>query len=197
MIMPKQVDHLERRQAIAEAAVASIAAHGLDGAKLTRIAKAAGVTTGAVTHYFEDKDEVLLAALDELCRRLMQKLGERDTRPVTDQLADALPLDRQSLDEWRVWIAFWGRAAFVPALARVHRAYYQAIQAELAKVLRGSPDPDLDAATIIAAIDGIGTRACLEPELWPAERQRATLARMLAPIFNEGNDHASTAAPVA
>jgi TetR/AcrR family transcriptional regulator, transcriptional repressor of bet genes len=193
--MPKIVDPVERRQAIAEAAVTSIAAHGLDGAKLTRIAKAAGVTTGAVTHYFEDKDEVLLAALDAVCARLMQKLGERDDRPVIDQLADALPLDQQSLDEWRVWVAFWGRATFVPALARIHRAYYQAIESELAQQLGGGQQAMLDAAAIIAAIDGIGTRVCLEPELWPAERQRELLAHVLSPIINRGEHHARFAAP--
>jgi TetR/AcrR family transcriptional regulator, transcriptional repressor of bet genes len=195
--MPKQVDHLERRQAIAEAAIASIAEHGLDGAKLTRIAKAAGVTTGAVTHYFEDKDEVLLAALDEVCRRLMQKLGDVDQRPVVEQLADALPLDRQSLDEWRVWIAFWGRAAFVPALARVHRSYYQAIENELAKAMGGTAAAALNASAIIAAIDGIGTRVCLEPDLWPAERQRELLAHILSPIFDRGEYDARIAAPAA
>lgn len=195
--MPKQVDHLERRQAIAEAAIASIAEHGLDGAKLTRIAKAAGVTTGAVTHYFEDKDAVLLAALDEVCRRLMQKLGEVDQRPVVEQLADALPLDRQSLDEWRVWIAFWGRAAFVPALARVHRAYYQAIEDELTLAMGGTAKAALNAAAIIAAIDGIGIRVCLEPDLWPAERQRELLTHILSPIFDRGEYHARIAAPAA
>lgn len=172
----------------------SIAEHGLDGTKLSRIAKAAGVTTGAVTHYFEDKDEVLLAALDEVCRRLLGKIAEIDDRPPLDQLSDALPIDRQSLDEWRVWVAFWGRAAFVPALARVHRAYYHAIENDLAAQLGGST---IDAAAIIAAIDGIGTRVCLEPELWPAERQREVLYRLLSPILSRGESHARPATSAA
>lgn len=196
--MPKRVDPLERRQTIAAAAVTSIARHGLDGAKLSRIARLAGVTTGAVTHYFEDKDEVLLAALEEVCRRLMEKLAEPDRRAAVDQLADALPLDSQSLDEWRVWVAFWGRAAFVPALARVHRAYYERIEAALTDALGGGKSARLDAAAIIAAIDGIGTRVCLEPELWPPERQRALLAHILSPLGTlQGDRNADASAPAA
>ncbi|MNL77422.1 hypothetical protein D3C87_2035990 [compost metagenome] len=39
------------------------------------------------------------------------------------------------------------------------------------------------ADALIAAIDGIGTRATLEPELWPPERQRETLESMLLPLL--------------
>lgn len=194
-IMPKRVDPEERRLAIADAAIESIAADGLDGAKLSRIARRAGVTTGALTHYFEDKDEVLLAALEEVQRRLLGKAQERDERAPLDQLADALPIDGQSAKEWRVWLAFWGRAAFVPALARVHQAYYAEIEVALADLLGGDREA---AAAIIAAIDGIGARVTLEPHCWPPERQRQLLVRLLAPIIAQGApDHAGHPAPAA
>lgn len=189
IIMPKRVDPAERRQAIAEAAVESIAADGLDGTKLTRIARRAGVTTGALTHYFEDKDEMLLAALEEVCRRLLARLDADDGRPPLEQIADALPIGDQSQKEWRVWLAFWGRAAFVPQLARVHRSYYQQIEEALARAMGGDCEA---AAAIIAAVDGIGARVSLEPELWPAERQRAVLSRLISPLLNpDGGDHAN------
>ncbi len=189
--MPKKVDPLERRAAIAEAAVTSIARHGFDGAKLSVIARTAGVTTGAVAHYFNDKDEVLLAALDLLAQRLLDRIAVADVRSAEDQLGDVLPLDEGSLDEWRVWIAFWGRAAFVPALARVHRAHYESIESALAAAI-GGDTAQLDAAAVIAAIDGIGTRVSLEPEQWPPARQRGLLAHILRPIFTQGEHHART-----
>jgi TetR/AcrR family transcriptional regulator, transcriptional repressor of bet genes len=197
--MPKRIDLEERRQTIADAAVASIARHGLEGAKLTRIAREAGVTTGSVTHYFEDKDEVLLAALEEVCRRLIAKMEEPDERPWLDQLADALPTTQQALDEWRVWLAFWGRAAFVPALARVHRAYYDRIEKSLALMIGGDAgEARLVASAIIAAIDGLGTRVCLEPERWPPDRQRHVLAALLTPMIEgKGLTHANAPAPAA
>jgi TetR/AcrR family transcriptional regulator, transcriptional repressor of bet genes len=190
--MPKIVDHDERRRAIAAAAVAAIAAEGLEGVKLTQIARAAGVTTGAVTHYFKSKDDVLLAALEHVAARLYAKLDEADAYG-SASIFDVLPLDPESLGEWKVWLAFWGRAAFAPRLAAVHRQHYRAIEDGLATLIRGEPDAaKATAAAIIAAIDGVGTRVCLEPELWPAERQRALLKLLIDPLLPawKGNDDA-------
>ena len=61
--MPKIVDRVERRAAIAAAAADAIADEGIEAVTMKGIAARAGVTTGAVTHYFDDKQEVILAAL--------------------------------------------------------------------------------------------------------------------------------------
>lgn len=182
--MPKRVDHDQRRADIARAAVAMIAQHGLEDVKLTQIARAAGCTTGAVTHYFETKDDVLLAALEHVCAKLFAHSVEIDASDPVGELAELLPIDAETLAEWKVWLAFWGRAAFVPRLAAVHRDYYRRIEDSLSAILGDAgDDAQLTAAAIIAAIDGIGTRVCLEPELWPPERQRALLVRLLSPLL--------------
>ncbi|MFN9711886.1 MAG: TetR/AcrR family transcriptional regulator, partial [Alphaproteobacteria bacterium] len=70
--MPKQVDAESQRLSIAEAAIRVIGDGGLENARLRDVARSAGVTTGAVTHYFDGKDAVLLAALDEMVRRILE-----------------------------------------------------------------------------------------------------------------------------
>ncbi|MNY15047.1 hypothetical protein D3C86_1482440 [compost metagenome] len=103
-----------------------------------------------------------------------------------------LPLDEQSHQEWRVWLAFWGRAIADERLRALHRQYYAAIVERLIELLpsirTAAPAASLPqlrrcADALIAAIDGIGTRATLEPELWPPERQRETLESMLLPLL--------------
>ena len=45
----------------------------------------------------------------------------------------------------------------------------------------------------MAAIDGVGTRATLEPDKWPPKRQRETLKSLLMPMlteFSNGTDNA-------
>ncbi len=87
----------------------------LDRLTLRDIAKAAGCTTGAVTHYFADKGEVLAAALDWVIKSREQRLeaefrdcdGAPDLRKV---LCQHLPLDRERVVESRVMCAFIGRA---------------------------------------------------------------------------------------
>ena len=45
------------------------------------------------------------------------------------------------------------------------------------------PNPRLAAAGIVAAVDGIGTRATLEPDLWPNSRQKELLSLLITPII--------------
>ncbi|MCA8900087.1 MAG: TetR family transcriptional regulator C-terminal domain-containing protein [Hyphomonas sp.] len=184
--MPKIVDPEERRNAIASAAVEAISRAGLDGVKLTDIARAAGVTTGAVAHYFPDKDAVLAAALETVCARLFARIDEIDGAPTVEGIALALPLDPSDLRDWRVWLAYWGRAPFSDSLREIHRQYYLDIEAALtAKLERHTDAPGEVARAIIAAVDGAGTRITLEPDAWPADRQKALMHQLLGPLFQQ------------
>lgn len=192
MVMPKRVDARAQRRSLASAAIAVIDDVGLEGVRLRDVASAAQVTTGAVTHYFDGKDALLEAALSEIARRILERQDSPSTRPddpetLVSLAAAFLPLDEVRRGEWRVWLAFWGRAIADPRLAAVHRDHYAAIVERLAArftragVAAGRAVELADA--LIAAIDGVGTRATLEPDLWPAERQRRTLGLLLRPLF--------------
>jgi len=182
--MPKLVDHEERRRAIASAAVDAIAANGLDAVKLTDIGRMAGVTTGSIAHYFPDKDAVLAAALEEVCTRLFIEIGTPENSPMPQDIADALPTSDEKRKEWKVWLAYWGRAPHAPTLAQIHRQYYAEIETAVIENMTGiHPEPQLAAAAIIAAVDGVGTRATLEPDLWPEDRQIAVLSLLISPIM--------------
>jgi TetR/AcrR family transcriptional repressor of bet genes len=185
--MPKKLDMVLRRTELAEAAIAAIAERGLE-VRLVDVAAAAGCTTGSLQHFFGQgagKDAVLRLALEEVMARLLAaERFEQLSDPVA-ALSEALPLDEARRREWRVWLAFWGRAAFEPTLGALHRDYYRRIGEHLRPHLAHLPDPELAADAIISAIDGVGTRATLEPELWPAERQQALLRAQLEPLLKE------------
>lgn len=193
--MPKQVDHDLQRQSIARAALSVIGAQGMDAARLRDVAAKAGVTTGAVTHYFDGKDAMLEAALDEIVRQILDDQDAvwakppRDLATLIDSIADFLPLDRDGVQAWRIWLAFWGRAIVDERLRAKHRDYYLQISGKLQKAVRALA-PLTTAAhareiadAIIAAVDGVGVRATLEPEIWPARRQRAALNTLLEPLL--------------
>ena len=96
--MPKVVDHAARRAELVDAAWRVIAAEGLEAATVRRIAQAAGCTTGLVTHYFDSKDDMLVAALREVHRRAGQRMirhvGGADIAAVLlEVILDALPMD--------------------------------------------------------------------------------------------------------
>ncbi|MBK8197054.1 MAG: TetR family transcriptional regulator C-terminal domain-containing protein [Acidobacteria bacterium] len=182
--MPKIVDHEERRRALATAAVDAIAEGGLEDVRLADIARAAGVTTGAIAHYFPDKDAVLAAALEEVCTRLLARIGTPDGPPSLAEIAEALPVNKEMRKAWRVWLAYWGRAPFSEKLRLIHQQYYLDIETALFEDLQHAvPDARRTAQAIIAVVDGVGTRATLEPESWPPARQRALLSQLLSPLL--------------
>lgn len=178
--MPKMVDHDQRRSEFVAAACTVIAAEGIEAATIRRIAAVAGCTTGRVTHYFAAKDDILVAALRQvhyaagarMLDHLRTKQGADALRAV---LLDALPLDAQRAQEWRVWLAFWGRASTDATLIaeQQHRyAEWRRLLGTVVSATAGSPaDSDqvrLLVDLVAGAIDGLGIQAVLEPSRFPA-----------------------------
>lgn len=199
--MPKKINITEQKSHITNAAIHVINEVGLEGARLRDVARIGNMTTGAVTHYFDGKDAVISAALDEIVRRTLKRIGvakagkaPKNANDFIEQICCYLPIDDESRKEWRVWLAFWGRAIADEKLRKVHRAYYRSFVDLLVlhltnfdeKSFRKNNDGmEIIADAIIGAIDGIGTRATLEPEEWPVVRQQETLKRLLAPMVAE------------
>jgi len=184
---------------IAEAAISVINRAGLEGARLRDVARAANVTTGAVTHYFDGKDAVLEGTLEEIVRRTLARMetpvdpaSAGDVAAFIGRVCRYLPITQESREEWRVWLAFWGRAIADERLRGVHRRHYRNIVDRLVDPLLAltatGPTPSRERAlkcadALVAAIDGVGTRATLEPDLWPPKRQRETLVTLLLPLL--------------
>ena len=91
--MPKKIDHELRRLDFTEAAIAVIGRQGIDNTRLVDVARAANATTGALTHYFEGKDAVLLAAFDHVAQHILRDLLTESDESLIDRAAQALPLD--------------------------------------------------------------------------------------------------------
>ncbi|HAH08971.1 MAG TPA: hypothetical protein DCL48_02595, partial [Alphaproteobacteria bacterium] len=135
------------------------------------------------------------AALDEIVRQMIAEMDAawdgptQDVGAFIDSAAQFLPIDAEGLQGWRIWFAFWGRAIVDERLRAKHRAYYATFAARTDEALRAA-FPGLTRATarsladaIIAAIDGLGVRATLEPDAWPPKRQRAALRLLLDPML--------------
>jgi len=191
--MPRIVDHQERRATIAGAACAIIAESGLDGTTLAKVARRAGVTTGAIQHYFEDKDRLLAAALRRAYQEQLERMARRAARTpysLLDVLGEALPLTSRSRRTMRVWLAFWSQAVggdpWIVAEQRcIHRNWSLQVRQELerataAGVLRRSLNLGTETEDLIAQIRGIWVRALLDPVALGPRQQLDSLGRYLA-----------------
>lgn len=178
--MPKVVDPEQRRAELAEAVWRLAAQHGVEAITVRRVAAETGWSTGALVHYFSDKESLLLFAFETVAMRAGARMaGHRDLPPrrrARAVLAEALPLDEERRAEVRVWFGLLGLAVTRPALARAQRRGYQNWRAELSEALEegglGGPD---QAAALVAFVDGMGVQAFCDPRAWPP----AKLERLL------------------
>ncbi len=186
--MPKVVDVEERRAELAAAAAQLIARAGVGAATLRDVAAEAGWTTGALTHYFADKRELLLFTFRT---SLAGRHAARDARPADDPretlvqtLEGALPLDEERRRHWMVTIAFCAQAADDADLSAAQRDAYREFLRHVTALCSALPRVGgLDAAEVAARLitdsNGIAVQALFDPESWPADRQRARLHRAL------------------
>ena len=151
--MPRIVDHDARRRRVAEEAAELIAERGVDAVTFRELGERAGCSTAIVSHYFRDKRDVLrftyAAAADRARQRLGVALSSGGER-LQGGVEALLPLDPDSVRDWRVWFAFWGHAITDPDLAAEQRAHVRRTRAALASVIRelieeGDVAADLDA----------------------------------------------------
>jgi TetR/AcrR family transcriptional regulator, transcriptional repressor of bet genes len=192
--MPKVVDHEERRAELGAAVWRLAARDGLEAVTVRRVAEEAGFSTGAVVHYFADKEELLLFAFGTVADRVRARLAnaaEHTTEPLElarTWLVEALPTDREHQAEVRVWFAFLGLALTRPALARVQRLTYRAWRGRVADLLREAQergdvradvDPSAAATALVALVDGLSIQATFEPRALSAARQAELVDRQL------------------
>ena len=188
---PKAMNYKGRRLEVTEAAWRVIVREGLDRTSMRAIAQELGSTTGVVTHYFRDKDELTLFALEQVFKNLFQDMtasvkGKRGLERLEQMIFAALPVEPSGIRGWQIWIAFLGYAIGREKLIEEHRKRYDSLQQmihqeltslQLAKLIREDIDLMLEANVLIALVDGIGTGCVIRPEQFHADQQRHLVRR--------------------
>lgn len=110
--MARRVRDPHARQRIVEAAWRLVAARGTASSTMRAVATEAGVSTGSVTHYFEDKVELMDAVLaynnEQAAEQVRRAVGQRRGLEAAERATLAvLPVDRTRLGLWQVWLGFW------------------------------------------------------------------------------------------
>ena len=188
--MPKIVDHQQRRHQIALVACRVVAQYGFEQATIVRIARQAGYTTGMVAHYFDTKQDIIVAALRLILRRIEERLtlNAAENPELRALLTEALPVDETRYTECAFWLAFWGQVPADRRLKRInawlHREYLRLFERCLS---RGWPAwSQWSAATraqvlhsVMTFINGITASTVANRSDWPASRQIGQLRLQL------------------
>lgn len=170
--MPKLgMEEIRRRQLI-EATIASIHEVGLAESSLSRISARAGVSTGIVHHYFEDKAELLESTLRQLGSSLRQAVVRRlNAADTPSERLMAVVDGNIGADQFTpagvsAWLAFWAQVPTHPRLARVQNVIISRLHDNLVHALRllGREDAEEIASVAEALIDGLWLRAALSAD---------------------------------
>lgn len=96
--MPKIVDHEARRAELALASYRLLCERGYDGASMRQMAKAAGVSTGTLYHYFPDKSSILVHAFQTIMEKDEAALGQVTSVRTTmaDRMRDVVQFVRNN-----------------------------------------------------------------------------------------------------
>ena len=114
--LPKIVDHDQRRGEIVEAFLSVVGRDGPAAASSRAIAAELGVGAGALWHYFDSLDAVVAAACRQVLKGADARIaaaaaGRRGLSALEATLCEILPLAKQTRDEAKVVMGFWGRLA--------------------------------------------------------------------------------------
>jgi AcrR family transcriptional regulator len=195
--MPKIVDHDARREQIALVACRVVAQYGFDQATIVRIAREAGYTTGMVAHYFDTKQDIIVAALRLILRRIEERLtpSGAGARPeLLTLLTEALPLDETRYIECAFYIAFWGQLPADRRMRRInawmHREYLRLFErclahgwaAEWQLWPRSTREQLL--RSVITFINGVTASTVASRADWPPARQVAQLRLQLELLYD-------------
>ncbi|KAA8755958.1 TetR/AcrR family transcriptional regulator [Paenibacillus sp. UASWS1643] len=110
--MPKIVDHEKMKNIIAEATWKIISEKGIHHATSRTIAKEAGLSQGALRHYFSKQESLLAFAMELVKEKVLTRLSNLNARELAPQeriveyLLELVPTDEQTLLEMEVWFAF-------------------------------------------------------------------------------------------
>ena len=149
------------------------------------IAQELGSTTGVVTHYFRNKDELMLFALERVFDNLLEDMdmaaaGKQGIERLEDMVFAALPCSPRGINGWQVWVAFLGYAIGRRHLVEEHQKRYASLRQLLyqeleglqsAKLLKEGIDLSLEANTLIVLVDGIGVSCVINAEQFQPQQQ--------------------------
>jgi AcrR family transcriptional regulator len=185
--MPRSRDVTASQQRLSAATWAVLATDGLTGLTMRAVAERAGCTTGLVMHTFPDKRALLLHARTLLHERSAERFDaveaaiadpEQRLRRVLSQAASV----GAGADEFsRVWLAYAAAAVGDPELADRPRTHNRAFLARVERLLAAARPPLARAArreaavALVALVEGLNILAALDPDTYPADRQRRAI----------------------
>ncbi|MBV1687172.1 TetR family transcriptional regulator C-terminal domain-containing protein [Novosphingobium sp. G106] len=176
------IDHEQRRADIATITIDIIASDGLEAATFRRIAAEAGFSTTAITHYFADKQELLVWAFhilsQEGVRRFREALSENPS-DLIGALLTMVPWCPINVRRWKAFLALWDQASRDQDIAHLVRlgesTGYSIVHELLRGEASGKHNLEIACKLLHAMIQGLSLQMLVDEKNWDEPGIRSLL----------------------
>lgn len=197
--MPKFVNHDKKRKLIAEAAWKIIEKEGIEKASIRRAAAEAGMSPGALRHYFSTKDEMLLFIIEYYIEEGKKRSDHKEwsknpLQAVEEVLLELVPIDEEKKIETSVWWIFALRSLTSDALKEkkdeMTDGTYDLANSmikilTLKGILSESVNADLESSRLSALIEGLSFHTLLRPDVYTPEKVKEVISYHLKTLCNK------------
>jgi AcrR family transcriptional regulator len=195
--MPIRVDHQARRASVTETAADIVVSAGPEALTVRAVAAAAGCSTMVVSHYFDDKRDLVRSVYRAAAARNRARLTaatSKDGTTVVTALESLLPLDEPRRRDWMITCIFWGVAVADPDLAAEQAERVRTAVPRIVALLHRLSPSAMTAAQrsalarrLLTLVMGISTQAIFDPSYWTKARQRAALREGVTAILKSSS----------
>ena len=160
-----QTSAIAARDRILRAAAQEFAEHGFSGARINRIAEAAGANKQLIYHYFGSKEGIYAEVLQEMLTTLRSTADWREG--LGSLLRNQSGSNADSQRAWARMVAWEGLAGESPVVSRANRqaSIDRQIMAVAELQSAGNLAPDLNPRFVLATIYAIATAPYVMPQL--------------------------------
>ncbi|WYS07455.1 TetR/AcrR family transcriptional regulator [Bacillus sp. FSL R5-0394] len=197
--MARIVNHEKKRKSIAEAAWSIIKKEGIEKASIRRVAIEAGMSAGALRHYFSTKDEMLLFIMDYYLeegkkRSQSKSWSDNPLQAVAEVLLELIPIDEEKKIETSVWWILALQSLTSDTLKEkkdeMTNGMYELASSmieilALQGILSDSTNVKLEKSRLAALIDGLSIHALLRPDVYSPEKVKEVIRYHLETLCDE------------
>ncbi|WP_310705056.1 transcriptional regulator BetI [Halomonas sp.] len=179
----QRIEPETRKRTIVEATLKCVTRYGHAGTTMTRVAREAGSSIGLVSHYFQSKEALMLAAYQELTEQLRRESDQRNAalectarERLRLMICSAFKVEIFNQQVLSSWVGFWSAAVAAPKLARLNRKLYEEYRQEMQSIVEAiaiEEDRAINAKRVAriltALVDGYWLEWALDPEAFKVE----------------------------
>jgi AcrR family transcriptional regulator len=187
--MPKIIDHEERKIQIAESTWKVITEEGIEQATVRKIASVAGLSVGALRHYFSTQTELLSFSMKLVSERVRQRALAKsyEGNPLDilkESISELLPADDERRIEMEVWLVFSVKMLVDTKLRGSSENVYREMNDGLGQVLhmlsnlgmlKDGLEMEAETNRLHSLVDGLALHHLLHPSIFTYEKMMKTL----------------------